>query len=175
MNPVQYIILNKGANMSTGKAAAQAAHASQMGLLSMVGMNYSKSPYDTSLGRRWMMGGHMAKVVLEVADEDALLKASEYIGARGFDHFTVIDEGRTEIAPMTRTAIGTEVVDKDQGHVRATFGEFKLYTDPRFEPSMIINYTDHDDDDGMELEGEWPYTILNRWRERRRKEKGDAR
>lgn len=130
MNPVQYIILNRAAKMSTGKAAAQAAHASQMGLLAMVDFDTRRNPYEKSIVNRWMQGGHYAKVVLEVADEAAMMNAEKYIAARDFPVACIIDEGRTEIAPFTRTALGTGVVDKDAGHVRATFGAFKLYTEP---------------------------------------------
>lgn len=127
MNPVQYIILNKSLGMSTGKAAAQAAHASQMGLLTHVDGDTRESPYNKSIVNLWMRGGHYAKVVLETTDDLGVV--AEYLAARGFYTYTVIDEGRTELPGLTRTAIGTGVVDKDSPHTRDVFGEFKLYTD----------------------------------------------
>ena len=136
MNPVQYILINKGAAMSAGKMAAQAAHASVEGVrLSARGPN--GNPWDASLVNRWYQGGHYAKIVLEVADAQALLVAKEYISSRGFKCALIIDEGRTEIEPMTSTALGCEVVDKDWPHARETFSVFKLYTDEKPAPNVI--------------------------------------
>lgn len=129
MNPVQYIILNKGAGMSTGKAAAQAAHASQMGLLAQVDFDTLRSPYEDKLTNLWMRGGHYAKIVLEVPSAECLKDAERYINDRGFRTALIIDEGRTEISPVTPTALGTGVVDKDFPHARETFSAFKLYSD----------------------------------------------
>lgn len=126
MNPVQYIILDPSLGMSTGKAAAQAAHASQLGLLLHVDNDTRESPYNKSIVNRWMQGGHYAKVVLQSTD---LPTAERYLNDRGFKTALVIDEGRTEVDALTPTGIGTMVVDKDHGHTRATFGEFKLYAD----------------------------------------------
>jgi len=134
MNPVQYIFLNKGLQMSTGKAAAQAAHASQMGLLVMVDCDHGRNPYDLAIVNLWMRGGHYAKVVLEVPDEEALVRAAGYIAARGVPNFTIYDEGRTEVEPLSRTALGTAIVDKNSQHIRDTFSIFKLYKDPQPAP-----------------------------------------
>ncbi len=128
MNPVQYLILNKGAAMSTGKAAAQAAHASVEGVR-LSAREPNGNPWDASIVNRWYRGGHYAKIVLEAADAEALRVAKEYIEARGFKTSLIIDEGRTELAPLTPTALGCEIVNKDDPHVSATFGVFDLYTD----------------------------------------------
>lgn len=131
MNPVQYIILNKGAKMSTGKAAAQAAHASVEGLRLQAAEKNGpwSNPFDLSIVNRWYRGGHYAKIVLEVADAAALNTARCYLEDRGFKSMLIIDEGRTEVDPLTPTALGFGVVDKDLPHVRESFGEFKLYRD----------------------------------------------
>jgi PTH2 family peptidyl-tRNA hydrolase len=127
MNPVQYLILNKTLTMSVGKAAAQAAHASQMGLLlNTASKSVRDNPYDSSIVNRWMAGGHYAKVVLEADD---LMVAEKYLMARGFEPALIIDEGRTEVAQFTPTALGLPVLDKDNIHVRETFSTFKLYND----------------------------------------------
>lgn len=128
MNPVQYLILNKGARMSTGKAAAQAAHASVEGVRLSAKEPWG-NPWDTSIVNRWYQGGHYAKIVLEAADELALLKAERYIRDRGFKTALIIDEGRTEFLSLTSTALGVEIVNKDEPHVQQTFSAFKLYTD----------------------------------------------
>lgn len=112
-----YLILPKPLGMSTGKAAAQAAHAAVEA--------YLLSP-DDNLKRVWRRGGHYKKVVLEAAD---LLVAERYIRDRGFLTALVIDEGLTEVSPLTPTAIGVQIVDKHDAHVAATFSVFKLYAD----------------------------------------------
>lgn len=125
-----YIVLNKGAGMSTGKAAAQASHAAVEAYkrsCKWKGGTFEES----SIANRWNMGGHYAKIVLEVPDTAALRTAHTYIESRGFKTAFIIDEGHTEFeGALTPTAIGVEIVDKDSGHVGATFSAFKLYTDP---------------------------------------------
>ncbi len=121
MNPTMYIVLNKGLNMSTGKAAAQASHAAVEA--------YLASP-DDNLRRVWHRGGHYTKIVLEAKDAEELKTVQHYLRDRGFDSCLIIDEGRTEIDPFTPTALGVCIVDKDNAHVAATFGTFRLYKDP---------------------------------------------
>jgi peptidyl-tRNA hydrolase len=124
MNPVQYIILDHTLNMSVGKAAAQSAHAAIEGLRLNAKEPWG-NPWDASIVNRWYQGGHHAKVVLEA---DYLLVAYSYLSQRGFEGALVIDEGRTEFnGGLTPTAIGYPVLDKDEPHVRESFGAFKLY------------------------------------------------
>jgi peptidyl-tRNA hydrolase len=128
VNPVQYIILNPTLGMSTGKAAAQAAHASIEGLRLNAKETWG-NPFDASIVNRWYQGGHYAKVVLM---SDDLLLAQHYLHVRGFKSALILDEGRTEFtADLTPTALGLPVLDKDQPHVRETLGTFKLYKDPK--------------------------------------------
>lgn len=124
MNPVQYIFLDRTLEMSTGKAAAQAAHASVEGALTHY-IETGNSDESTELWYAWREGKHYAKVVLETDD---LFTAKEYLESRGFRVELIIDEGRTEFGgKLTPTAIGTMIVDKDDPHTRATFGEFDTY------------------------------------------------
>ena len=127
--------------MSAGKMAAQAAHASVEGVR-LSARTPNGNPWDASIVNRWYRGGHYAKIVLEVADTQALLVAKEYITSRGFQCALIIDEGRTEIQPMTPTALGCEVVDKDSPHARETFSAFRLYTDPPPLVKIIPAYYD---------------------------------
>lgn len=120
MNPVMYILLNKSLNMSTGKAAAQAGHAAVQA--------FRASDPNSNALRVWDKGGHYAKVVLQTYSIET---AERYINDRGFKTALIIDEGRTELDGLQRTAIGVEVLDKDNPHVAATFGEFDLYKDER--------------------------------------------
>lgn len=117
MNPVMYIIANRGAEMSPGKLAAQVAHAAVEA--------YRMS--DRKLIDAWYEGGHHTKIVLAVDTEDALQNAATYIRERGFDCKEIIDEGRTEIKPFTMTAVGVEILNKDNPHVAATFESFRTY------------------------------------------------
>lgn len=118
-NPVMYTFLNKGLNMSVGKAAAQAQHAAVEAF-----RGSASEAIET-----WLEGGHYAKVVFQAKNEHQLLKAQRYIEDRGFKTFLIIDEGRTEIEPHTATALGVEIVDKADRHVAATFGSFQTYRD----------------------------------------------
>lgn len=138
MNPVQYILINKGLKMSPGKMAAQACHASVEGVR-ISAREPGANPWDASIVNRWYRGGHYAKIILEVADAQALLVAHQYIEARGFKASLIIDEGRTEIPAMSPTALGCEIVDKDWPHARETFGSFQLYTEVvRYKPPLRL-------------------------------------
>ena len=125
MNAVMYIVLNQGLGMSTGKAAAQAAHAAVEA--------YIASP-DNNLKRVWHRGGHYTKIVLAAKDGEELKTMQHYLFVRDFESELIIDEGRTEIDPFTPTALGCHIVDKDDAHVRATFSTFQLYRDPKPAP-----------------------------------------
>lgn len=125
MNPVMYLIASTSVEMSHGKLAAQVAHAAVIA--------YTGS--TDSMIHKWNLGGHYSKVVLGAPD---LQVAERYIKDRGFRTCLIIDEGRTEIEPMTPTAVGVEIVDKDSAHVKATFGEFSLYKAPPISPQIVV-------------------------------------
>jgi peptidyl-tRNA hydrolase len=132
MKPVMYLFLNRGLGMSTGKAAAQAAHAAVEA--------YTIS--DSKLVGAWESGGHYTKIVFHAEDETQLGNIEQYLNERGFKTRLIIDEGRTEIKPFTKTALGVEIVDKDVPHVLDTFSEFKTYKDLK-DPKKYI-YTAED-------------------------------
>ena len=115
--PVMYLFLNRGLGMSTGKSAAQVAHAA-------VEAYRISSPKAQDA---WYLGGHYAKLVMLAEDAEQLDTFERYINERGFKTGLIIDEGRTEIKPFSKTALGVEIVDKGDEHVLATFGEFKTY------------------------------------------------
>jgi peptidyl-tRNA hydrolase len=120
MNPCMYIMVDKSLGMSTGKTAAQAAHAAVEA--------YIGTP-ESNLKRVWHRGGHYTKIILEADGWQQLQDALTYIEKRGFMCFPIIDEGRTEVKPYTATCFGVQIVDKDNAHVAATFSGFKLYRD----------------------------------------------
>lgn len=136
MNPVMYIVLNQGAGMSTGKAAAQAAHAAVEGYRMSVESNPSNPGQfqESNLIRQWYKGGHYTKIVLSARDAADLVIKQVYLDERGFKTYLIVDEGRTELDPFTPTALAVELVDKDNPHVQATFSSFSLYRDPSESP-----------------------------------------
>lgn len=119
MNAVMYIFVNKGLGMSTGKIASQAAHAA------VEAFKISQQP----LVDEWYLGGHYAKLVMEANNAAHLFQIERYIKDRGFKTAMIIDEGLTEIDAHIATALGVEVVNKDDEHTAATFGLFSLYRD----------------------------------------------
>jgi peptidyl-tRNA hydrolase len=120
MKPTQYIFINRGANMSAAKMAAQASHAS---ILSYIWSAESLP----GLAKEWLNSGHYTKIILLAEDEQQLDNINDYLIERSFKTFMVIDEGRTEVRPFTKTALGVQLVDKDE--VQDIFGEFKVYKD----------------------------------------------
>lgn len=103
--------------MSTGKAAAQAAHAA------VEAYRVSKSDMVDA----WYTGGHYTKLVMLAEDTENLMVINAYIQNRGFRTGLIIDEGRTEIKAFSPTALGVEIVDKDDPHVQASFESFRTY------------------------------------------------
>ena len=117
MNPVMYIFLNRGLGMSVGKACAQVAHAA------VEAFQIS----DQKMIDKWYHGGHYTKIILGAEDEMQLANIEKYLTERGFKTVQIIDEGRTEIRPFSRTALGVAIVDKDNAHTAESFSEFKTY------------------------------------------------
>src|SRR5688500_3482140 len=131
MKPAMYIFLNKGLGMSTGKASAQAAHAAVEAYRLSVEDGGKIGDDGKVLVDEWYKGGHYMKLIMEARDEAQLHTIERYLNDRGFKTTLIIDEGRTEIAPLSATALGVELVDKDDPHTEATFSSFKLYKDPK--------------------------------------------
>lgn len=120
MRPALYVFVNRGLGMSAGKIAAQVAQAS-------IGA-YRIS--DKELRRQWWeVGQHHPTYVMLARDEMGLAWIQKYIKDRGFNSYLMIDEGMTEIQPITPTALAVEIVDKDDEHTDATFSSFQLYRD----------------------------------------------
>jgi peptidyl-tRNA hydrolase len=112
-----YSFINRGLGMTPGKIAAQAQHAAVEA--------YRIS--DPEMLADWYLGGHYCKLVMLAEDDVHLLTIQKYIEERGFKTKIIIDEGRTEIRPLSTTALGVEIVDRDDPHTAATFETFKLY------------------------------------------------
>lgn len=116
-----YSFINRGLGMTPGKIAAQAQHAA------VEAFRIS----DPAMLDAWYLGGHYCKLVMLAEDDVHLITIQKYIEERGFKTKLIIDEGRTEIKPHSMTALGVEVVDRDEPHTQATFETFKLYREPK--------------------------------------------
>ncbi len=105
--------------MTTGKLAAQAAHAAVEAFrISNVEM----------LGK-WYKGKLYKKLIMEARDDEHIRTIAAYLQQRNFKSVFIIDEGLNEVAPHSFTALGVEIVDQDDTHTRATFSSFNLYRD----------------------------------------------
>jgi peptidyl-tRNA hydrolase len=87
VNAVMYLFLNRDLHMSTGKAAAQVAHAAVQA--------YKIS--NPVLIDAWEKGLHYTKLVMLARDFEHLSAIQNYINRRGFQTELIIDEGLTEI------------------------------------------------------------------------------
>lgn len=117
--PVMYIFVNRGLGMSGGKQMAQASHAAVEA--------YRLSGFDIIHG--WYKGGHYTKLIMLARDTQHLETIKEYIESRGFSTSLIIDEGLTEIPAHSKTALGVQIVDKEDEHTEKTFSSFELYRD----------------------------------------------
>lgn len=131
MKPVMYLFLNRELGMSTGKASAQVAHAA------VEAYRISKPEMIDA----WMLGGHYTKLVMLAEDAAQLDNIQFYLEERGFRCKGIVDEGRTEIVAFSSTALGVEIVDKDDAHVAATFAGFKTYRDLKPEVKITLSET----------------------------------
>jgi PTH2 family peptidyl-tRNA hydrolase len=110
MERKQALIVRSDLSMTPGKLAAQVAHASQFA---------AERARGSSAHTIWRAGSS-TKVVLEVADEAALLALRDDAEVAGLPHALVTDEGRTEVPTGTVTALGvgpdwSEAVDTVTG------------------------------------------------------------
>src|SRR5208283_3234756 len=94
----QAIIVRTDLEMSRGKIAAQAAHASLMSY-------FEAERKDKATAKRWLDTGEK-KIVLKVSDEEALVKLYRAFEFRKVPCALVSDAGLTEIPPGLKTALG---------------------------------------------------------------------
>lgn len=127
IDPCMYLFVNRALGMTPGKIAAQAGHAAVEG--------YRITPSDSNLLRLWYRGGHYKKIVLLGKDQYHMQLINMYLKERGISCVPIIDEGHTEVEPLSFTAIGCEVLDKQHPHVAATFSTFELYKEVPVSPN----------------------------------------
>ncbi|ASI13456.1 peptidyl-tRNA hydrolase [Candidatus Mancarchaeum acidiphilum] len=94
----QVIIIRSDFNMSKGKIAAQAAHASLMSYFEAVRQ-------DDKIAKEWLDEGEK-KIVLKVNDETSLIKLYEAFKFKRIPCALVHDAGLTEVPPNSKTALG---------------------------------------------------------------------
>ena len=94
----QAIIIRSDLEMSRGKIAAQAAHASLMSY-------FEAEHVDSKITKSWLDTGEK-KIVLKVSDEESLVKLYNAFKFRKVPCALVTDAGLTEIPPGSKTALG---------------------------------------------------------------------
>lgn len=133
VNYVMYIIANKGAGMSPGKLAAQVGHAVQKAYEITDGSRHTRN--QPEIIADYNRTGH-AKIVLEARDAEHLLTAERYLNERGLRTALIVDEGRTEVPPLTPTALGVEILDKNDPDVVFSMSTFKTYKEDPLPPPL---------------------------------------
>jgi peptidyl-tRNA hydrolase len=127
MKAVQYIFINAGLDMSGPKTAAMTAHAAIASFRSTV----LRGRYDgrkLKLLKEWEATGEMT-VILEARDAEHLRSIKDFLDLKDFASTPIIDEGRTEVPSHSFTALGVEIVDKDDPLVAAAFSDFRTLKD----------------------------------------------
>ena len=127
MKTAMYIFVNNGLGMSPGKLAAQASHA-------------AVNAYQLSLDlgpvlNHWRDRGY-TKLVMEARDTEHMQLIEKTLRDKGYAVAPIIDEGRTETAPQSYTALGVQIVDREDEQVQFDFSDFRTLkpkTDPEVE------------------------------------------
>ncbi len=112
-NPVLYVVLNGSLNMSSGKAAAQAVHATML----------LEGNYDGL----FVSAYQRTVVVLEAKDGETINNLLEYLqGAEIFATY-YIDERSEDGTPYQITALAVEPIAYDDEEKRSIFKDFELF------------------------------------------------
>ena len=111
----QFVIVPKKPRMSKGKIASQVAHATFMAL---------EKQKDKELIKKWRKKG-MCVIVLQCKNTLDLLSIKIYLETANIIHSLCIDEGLTEIDPMTPTALATGVLTEKDFWIFETLKLFK--------------------------------------------------
>lgn len=130
----QYIFIPIKPKMSKGKIASQAAHASYFAIKKQIydsrNMNLVKifsnifnDTDDENLVADWEVSGNCV-IVCEVKDQAHLIQIDKYLDQWKIPHHLYIDEGHTEVGPLTATALATGVVREEDQWM---FEKFKLF------------------------------------------------
>ncbi len=132
----QYVLVPKKPRMSKGKMASQVAHATFMALEKQkMFINPTKEISD--LIQNWKFGG-MCVIVLEVKNTEQLSNVAKYLDQWNIPNYLYIDEGLTEVYPMTPTALATGIITEDKFWI---FEQFELFGEKQDAQSLIDNIT----------------------------------
>ena len=115
----QVIVVRSDLKMSRGKLAAQAAHAAVEAVLEIID---SSHPEWLRWLKEWRRQGQK-KVVVKVEGEAELLRVYEEARRLGLPTSLIVDAGRTELPPGTKTAVAVgpapaPIVDKVTGRLK---------------------------------------------------------
>ena len=110
----QVMVMREDLNMSAGKLAAQACHASLLA--------YDKADKDHI--DEWKRSG-TTKVVLRVFSEHELVALYRLAVSKYLPCCLIADEGRTEVTPGTITGLGIGPAPVE--HIDEVTGSLKLY------------------------------------------------
>ncbi len=115
----QVIVVRSDLKMSRGKLAAQAAHAAVEAVLEIID---SSHPEWMRWLREWRRTGQK-KVVVKVDSEAELLKVYDEARRLGLPSSLIVDAGRTELPPGTKTAVAVgpapaPLVDRVTGRLK---------------------------------------------------------
>jgi PTH2 family peptidyl-tRNA hydrolase len=119
---VMYLVARKDLKMSPGKLAAQCGHAVHY-LINMMDASPVARWDGRDWGNQWRDSKSHAKIVLSVSSEEELLELHQTLGPTR--SVLVIDEGRTEVAGKTKTALG--VLPMPKSYARQFVGDLPLY------------------------------------------------
>lgn len=111
----QYVIVPKNPKMSTGKVASQVAHATYMAL--------EEEPDKKNI-ECWKNSG-MCVIVLECKNSVDLYGIATYFEQWDIPYHLYIDEGLTEVPPLSPTALATGILTDDQFWMLQKFKLFK--------------------------------------------------
>lgn len=115
------IVVRRDLKLGSGKAIAQGAHACEGAVID------AKDRWGIiamDMIQPWQDEGKK-KVVLKVNSEEELLALEKQAAEANIGHYLVRDHGRTEVAPMTPTALAIGP-DYDR-HIDKITGELELY------------------------------------------------
>ena len=105
----QFVIVPKKPKMSRGKIASQVAHATFMALEKQRDLSWR----ERTIIKEWKHNG-MCVIILGCKDTHALTNIAKYFDEWNVPYGLCIDEGLTEVEPMTPTALATGVLTEDK-------------------------------------------------------------
>ena len=110
-----YVVVRNDLKLTKGKLVAQTGHAVHLALR-------TEDPHPSH--RTHWENGSYAKIALKVESEEALDQLAKALREAGIPHAVVTDEGRTEIPPNTKTALG--IAPRPRSHLQPFVGHLKL-------------------------------------------------